>query len=627
MIFYLIVADSTFSKLPKNTEATLIVDDAIVVPDLIKKRFKVIPIKSCSKQADHDACTIFTEKFEKNDLLSRYSSDIEPHINGIYEYVISSINNILFTIESVATEQDVICLIGGHHKLRIGACYAVKSPEFNQNVFFDRADVLNPFLFEALKSSNKRVKYHQSFLITTLFKYVARVVLLFCYSFLFTLKKYIVGCINTKDKQFNIFKNNDSDYILFPVRSNPQFDFASSIAQSIVSSGSKIKPLVLYYEMLMGAPFYSRLSNTTYPYISLFRYEYILTLLFLPISIMSNVVKLYLSLRKQPSLLLFSEGYSYSLPLSYLVFENLAAPQVYFYEKLLDKIISSLSDNHNINIHGVCSTEMIGTQAFVERAVTLKYRLKIVNIQTSVVYDNYYPVKAVGNKTFCLSEKTASNFNEVGINNKGHAEFIGKLKYLTSNEVPSNKVLSNKVRGLTIILYASQPYEPELTCQFLLELSHWLNENRKTVKLRVRLHPRDNIAHYSALKNVEFVLNDETIAESIKSASLVLTRTSSVVLDAIGYKIPYFVCKLSNFDLNVNLPFLKHAELTVSTAKELTTKLLEFHRVTTMYQEYIERQEESENKKVFSSQESISKFLVPFDKSMHTLVGAEVEEI
>jgi hypothetical protein len=621
MIFYLIVAESAFSKLPKNTDATLIVDNAIVVPDLIRKRFKVISIKACSKQADLDACKMFTTRFEQNDSLPRYPSDIEPHINGVYEYVISSINNILFTIESVVTEQDVIYLLGGHHKLRIGACYAVKSPEFNKNVLFDRADVLNPFLFEALQSSNKRVKYHESFFIVTLFKYVARVFLLFCYSFLFTLKKYVVGCINTKDKQSIIFKDNITEYILFPVRSNPQFDFASPIAHTIVSSGAKIKPLLLYYEMLMGESFYNRLSNATYPYISLFRYEYILSLLFLPISIMSNVVKLYLSLRKQPPLVLFSEGYSYSLPLSYLVFENLAAPQVYFYEKLLDKIISSLSDN-NINIHGVCSTEMVGTQAFIERAVTKKYRLKIVNIQTSVVYDNYYPVKAVGDKTFCLSEKIAENFNEVGINNKGHAEFIGNLKYLTSNEAPSNKV-----RNLTTILYASQPYEPELSCQFLLELSHWLNENMQTVKLRIRLHPRDNIAHYLALKNVEFVLNDETIAESIKSASLLLTRTSSVVLDAIGYKVPYFVCKLSNFDLNVNLPFLKHAELTVLTPKELTTKLSGFHRVTTMYQEYIEYQEKSENKIVFSSQESISKFLVPFDKATNTLVGAKVEKI
>ena len=251
---------------------------------------------------------------------------------------------------------------------------------------------------------------------------------------------------------------------------------------------------------------------------------------------------------------------------------------------------------------------MIGQQAFIERSVSKKHSLNINNIQTSVVYEQFYPIKAVADHTLCLSSNYAKNFNEAGINNKGTAVFIGTLKYLSSTPISSDNNES-----LKSILYATQPYEPSLSYELLSELSCWLNTHMQSVTLRVRLHPRDDISNYVLLKNVEIVSNTETISESIKNSSLVLTRTSSVVLDAVGYKIPYIICKLSNFDFKVDLPYLKIPELSVFNCQELISKVSQFNELSRSYKEIILQQENESKELAPTADESIQCFLDLFE--------------
>jgi len=579
MNFYIILTEAAFSNLPENSipneKITLIVDDVLYVPDYIKRQYHVISIINATDKIDKKACEKFTKEFEKNNVFEKYSSDIEPHINGIYGYVISTINNILLTIEIVVKDNDEIYLFGGNKKLKIGAYYAIKSPEFNKNVFFDRADVVNPFLYEALKNKNKKVKFNENAFVFSFLKYTVRVLILFCYSIIFNSKKYIAGCIKTKSSQKEDFTKKTLNYIIFPVRSNAQLDLTDSIASSMVISNDKVRPLVIYYEMLLGNSFFHRLATVPYSITTLFKYRYLIVLLALPFLSIISTVRSFLFLRQKKELKLTVGEYKYSFPLTYLAFENFAAPQVLFYEVILNKEVNSLISKKNGKIIGVCSTEMIGTQAFIERTVAKKNSLKIIGIQTAVVLDKFYPVKVVADNMFALSSKFAASINKTGVNNKGAAKFIGSLKYISAN----TKECTN-TNKLNSILFATQPYEPELTAKFLISLSNWLNENMKGVILRIRLHPRDSAKNYSDIKNIEFVSNDETVSESVKKASLVLTRTSSVALDAIGYRVPYIACKLSNIDQKIDLDFLNYPSLSVNSISELTDKLFKYDEIT-----------------------------------------------
>jgi len=581
MKIYIVVDESSFKKISRDekdlSKITIIVDNVIPIPAVIAERCKIVPLIKSPEPLDRRSCDIFTREFQRNGDFRRYSVDIEPHINGIYEYVVSSINDILFTLESVVELNDEIFLSGGNRNLKISACYAVKSPEFNKNVFFNRADVINPLLYEALARNNKNVFYYESAFIYSFSKYLLRIVALFGYSYLATLIKYIVGCCKTRDHIAPLTNEEESNYIIFPVRSNPQVDYADSVARKMEASEGILKPIIFYYEMLLGKSFNHRFINCNYSFVTLFKYKYIGMLILLPILTACNMVLCYSFLKRKPPLSLVSGPYVYKMPLSFLAFENFAAPHIYFYEVVLKKCIAKFGSKKDTNISGVCSTEMIGQQVFVERSVAQSQSLRFNNIQTSVVHRQNYPIKAVGDHTLCLSKNYADNFTQAGIANKGRAIYIGELKYLSSESI-NNKGNNS----LKIILYASQPYEPSLSQDFLRELSSWLRDNMPLVRLRLRIHPRDNVSNYSLLKDVEIVPNKETVAESVNNASLVLTRTSSVIIDAIGFRVPYILCKLSNIDLQVD-QYMRIPELSVFNCQELVNKLGQFKVLADWY--------------------------------------------
>ena len=87
--------------------------------------------------------------------------------------------------------------------------------------------------------------------------------------------------------------------------------------------------------------------------------------------------------------------------------------------------------------------------------------------------------------------------------------------------------------------------------------------------LRVRIHPRDTKDNYKYLKNIEFVPSNESLSTSIVNSYLVVTRTSSVALDAIANDVPYFYVLLSSYDEKIS------TELTYCMPKELRVTSLE----------------------------------------------------
>lgn len=578
MKYFVILDELAFSRLPvlSAEKMCLVIDDVLTVPEIISNKFEIYHISKLPESLEIQSCESYTKSYERHGDIDLYEECVEPHINGIYEYVVSKVNSIIYTLDVLIDVNDQVVLIGGNKNFKIASYYGVKSPEFNRNTFINRGEILNPLLFDAL-SVKCSVNYVEDPLISVAVKYFFRINLLYFFSYFLSLFKFISGCIKSNDKNgFDKLKNKRC--VIFPVRSNPQFDYVDSVAKSISEAESDIHAVVVYSEMLLGKSFFSRIVNPLYSVISLFKVKYIYLFLLLPFEMLLQSIKSYYDLKKYSPVIVNFSDFSYSLSLRFLSFENMAFPHVYLYRKLLGRAVQEIVKKKCFYNVTMCSTEMIGIQAFLERSIGVAYLHKFSNIQTAAISGNYYPIKVVGDNTFCISESDSNNFNTHGIDNKGVARYIGALKYLGG----SNQNVGNGV--LKTILFATQPYESQLTFQFLEELSYWIKSNSLDVKLRIRIHPRDDIRFYDLLSGVEFVSDTETVVQSVLTSSLVLTRTSSVVLDAIALKVPFVVCKLSNFDRNMDVNYLNYTNLSVSCVEELIDKLQDLPLLRSLYE-------------------------------------------
>ena len=541
--------DSKFSVISDFDPAlvVLLVDDNVQLPVELLKNYTVKAVKEIPYVEESSLCREFTKKYESLDTTNRYENVLEGHINGVYEYFISPLNNIIFTLERLLEVDDSVVLYGGNKFFKVAPYYAIKSAEFNKNIFFRRSDVFSPFLYEAL-TSRYQVKYIDDAYFFTLSRYFLRVTCLFLFSYIKTVVKYL-SRIKFK-RQANIFFDvTRSKTIVFPVRCNAHMDYVEPIATSILKYSDKL-PIILSYEMLMGSDFSVRLEKSKLPCISLFNFLWLPLLLFSPFLMLKNLFFQYRQFNAMGSKRFGVRGLSYSIEFSHIAYENFLVPHVFIYSALLKKAIHKLSASDEFNVCSVCSSEMIGLQSFVERKVSKDNGFSFYNLQVAALSKHTHPVKVVGDKLFCLDAGSELSLNATGIRNKGKAVFVGQLKYLKPEFKPAES------KELVSILYATQPYETEITVSFLKVLIDWVETQKKEVKIRIRVHPRDNANFYKTLANVELISNTETVVESVEKSSLVLSRTSSVLFDSLNLNVPFLACIFSNLDEKINLEVL-----------------------------------------------------------------------
>jgi len=547
MKFFVIIDESAFKYINSDEKGVLIINDNVTIPSSFEK-FRAINLCEISEEEDKSLCSNFTRSFFSFSNKNCFDEFLLPHVNGIYEYVITLLYRVNKTINLYIGNNDEVVLLGGSRRILSPCYYGIKSPEFRRSTFINLSEVVNPFLFQINKNKNK-VTYREENYHKCLFRRIFRSFLLFTASSLLTFFKYFLRLCTKKNTRVEYIFHSEKT-LLFPLRSKVQCDLFNSVYKMFNGTGG-CSVVPVYYEMLLGKPFIDYISDDVVYIISLFKTKLIPVLLVSPLNHIVGICKGNIELCNNDRVTISLVDFSIDFEMSVVLNENLKFPHLCIYRKLLNKALEDYALSKNEVV--LCSTELIGIQTFLERGVALKNKIKFLNIQTVAASAAYYPVKVIGSKMFCLSSSDATNFNKKGINNFGESFFVGNLKYPMVSAEGYCKDHVNPGSKIKNILFATQPYEQMITICFLRELL--LFAKPRDMAVTIRVHPRDDMDLYKCLDGVLFAPESENVMNSVKKCDLLLTRTSSVIYDAIALGKDYYFCHLSNFDLKAKLAF------------------------------------------------------------------------
>lgn len=547
MKFFVIIDESAFKYINSDEQGVLIINDNVTIPNCFEK-FRTINLCEISEEEDKGLCSNFTRSYFSFSNKNCFDEFLLPHVNGIYEYVITLLYRVNKTINLYIGNNDEVVLLGGSRRILSPCYYGIKSAEFRRSTFINLSEVINPFLFQINKNKNK-VTYREENYHKCLFRRIFRSFLLFTASYLLTFFKYFLRLYNEKNIKFECIFHSEKT-LLFPLRSKVQCDLFNSVYKMFNGTGG-CNVVPVYYEMLLGKPFVDYISDDVVYIISLFKTKLIPVLLVSPLNHIIGIFKGNMELCKSDRVTISLADFTIDFEMSVVLNENVNFPHLCIYREMLNKVVENYSLSRKEVV--LCSTELIGIQTFLERGVALKNNVKFLNIQTVAASAAYYPVKVIGSKMFCLSSSDAINFNKKGINNFGESFFVGNLKYPMPTARGYCRDRVNPEKKIKNILFATQPYEQMITMCFLRELL--LFAKPRDIAVTIRVHPRDDIDLYKCLDGVLFSPESENVMNSVEKCDLLLTRTSSVIYDAIALGKDYYFCHLSNFDLKARLAF------------------------------------------------------------------------
>lgn len=110
------------------------------------------------------------------------------------------------------------------------------------------------------------------------------------------------------------------------------------------------------------------------------------------------------------------------------------------------------------------------------------------------------------------------------------------------------------------LVFMTQPTDHDASAQLLDLLI--AAATRRDWDLSVRMHPRDALSDYAprARRKLEDLLAEGDLDDVLSTASLVVARTSSVLMEAIARGVPVLACPISIVDRGLSAPFVRRID-------------------------------------------------------------------
>ncbi len=154
----------------------------------------------------------------------------------------------------------------------------------------------------------------------------------------------------------------------------------------------------------------------------------------------------------------------------------------------------------------------------------------ILQIQTASIFNDYHPNFIYGKKFYFTNEPDYVAFLNMDAENCARYDLLNNLKYFG---VERKEVISAK--ELKKVVYFTQPIYLEEE----LEILHFLKSqfDKTDISFEIKLHPRSSQSDYN---NMGFTFSDKLISslDIIQYSDLVITRNSSIGVDAWSYNVP-----------------------------------------------------------------------------------------
>lgn len=215
-------------------------------------------------------------------------------------------------------------------------------------------------------------------------------------------------------------------------------------------------------------------------------------------------------------------------------------PHLVFHKTLLERSVRRF----NGHIRKLVGFEIMGPFASIEAMAGRACGVQTVVVQTVLVQPRPLPIFPWPDRFYADGVATAESIKHIGQRRPGQVEFVGS---------PHAVVPLTSDATVRSVVFMSQPYETPQTLSLLRSLSDAARD--LGFRIRIRLHPRDDRKNYEpildGLEDVLEICERKSLAESISTADLCVTRVSSSAKEALAAGKPIMICLWSEFDRTV----------------------------------------------------------------------------
>lgn len=508
-------------------------------------------------------CHIYTKEYMKM-MKERSLDELEFAINDIYYHNLKKVFALLEHVSFLLKTEDIdeLILIGGNKNFRYFPFYFAEAHEDGFRFLHKSSWYFNALIYRAFKNKIKISFINEENIFKlNIIKRVRQVVLLFGISLLVFIKHI------KKWKKFlgHHSENLQKKLILFPVRTVHQLRFILPTVNK-VNEENECSPVIVFYEGLRAKDvdtfiFDQKMERYLAP---MYQGK---TLVIMMKSIIFSVKNFFKALfTKKEDLVMDVNGIKILIPLEEIKIES----TIGVYYKVYYDLFNSFVQERKKKVSLIFSTEMTSKEAFLEKKASSNTKVPMYHFQTAMFEPKPMPVLPIGDKFFVNSKINKKLLSNIGQKSYGKVEYVGLFRYKIIKE---NQNISTKLEK---ILFATQPHDNQVTLQILEDLSAYIKKQKSSIKVFVKLHPRDRMENYVSLHgSYGLIFIDEQnidLDRLIEESDLVISRFSSMLQEALIIGTPYLACLFTENDKSIKNDYLSDS-LSAYSIKELIKKI------------------------------------------------------
>lgn len=504
---------------------------------------------------------IFTLSQEIRELFEKLEQDYKKYENNFFTNVYLPLIEIIISIKNIIKKENIknIFLYGGNDKIEFIPYYFAEGESQKKFLYFTPL-YANYFIYKIfnqyyqikiLKKTSKIKIYY--------FKFVRRYLFLI-FKFLYMFKFHYN--LNRRNKELNYFFSKDKKNIIFPVRNIAQIT-SIEMLYKYLSTNAKFNPIFFAYERLMLT------NNQVTRYLQ--RKNYNTLQIYKKNDIYYSIIKSFFKTLKK---LICKKNFIWNnMNIRELTTElTLTDFEKNIYQYLLENKIKKYKKQINF----IFSTEIQSPEAFIENGIAKKYGIRSCNVQAQSIRKIPLPTFYMNGDFLFENYQDYEFFTQFNYPNKNNMKFIGSFKYffLLENNISNNNTNNNRKK----IIFFTQPHEHENQIKILKKI---INVLKGFQTLHIKKHPRDTKDYTYLIDNKKvFIEKQIDINIILNEYDIVISRTSTLLLDAILYRKIVLSILISNFDKNGKQVYINNKYLKVlSDLKDLD----DFQKIISQY--------------------------------------------
>jgi hypothetical protein len=472
---------------------------------------------------------IFKHSQDMLHIFNQFESDYFRSVNQMFINTFLPMYRVFNAIDKIIEESEIksIVLYGGRSDYEFIPAYLAEG-ETHRILMYKSAWYVNYFIYKRYTKIAKVNFYTQTSKATLVFSSFVRRHVLLLYKLLLIVKKTIACTLFSKNYIPKL--HPDKKILFFPVRSVAQINSVESIYKKF---NKKINVVFVIYDRLLST------DNDTFEYLVGKNYNIIQlrkqNFIFMLFVIFRNFKHALTESRRVKINKEHFNIFSYQEILKELVFLNF---EKNIYKELLNRKFSQYSKYDCF----VFSTEIFLPEAFIENHSARQNNFKSCNSQSQQLLDPPLPTFEMGGDFFLFDEmKTYDLFN---LYNYRGIEYFGSFKYF--DLINSSKhEKKRKYWNLSKLVFLTQPINFEIQGLIIGKIIETLLIGQS---LYIKIHPRDEHDYSKFIDNKRVFRTEKSPKLVIKEYDVIISRTTSLLLDGLLSNKICFSIQLSEYD-------------------------------------------------------------------------------